>query len=256
MKTLFVGNLCKECELEGQEVVLYGWISGDRKTKNYRFLDLVDSTGTIQVVVEGGIKIDGRVTQEVSVEVKGLLRKSPINGQMEILASEVNLIGEVSKTLSPSPRDDFNVFDPKYADYVLKNRHLFIRNEKLMAALKARHLVMGAIHSWFRENGFTEITAPVLTPILLYEPETGIPVSVNNEHIFLTQCVAFYLESAVHAFEKVYNLGPSFRGKESISKRHLTEYWHVKAEVAFTDIDGIISIVESLVSYVVNVCEK
>lgn len=79
-----------------------------------------------------------------------------------------------------------------------------------MAALEARHLVLGAVHNWFRKNGFIEITAPILTPVLLYDEDTGIPANVNGQDVFLTQCVGFYLESAIHAFEKVYNIGPSF----------------------------------------------
>lgn len=71
---------------------------------------------------------------------------------------------------------------------------------------------------------------------------------VNNQDLFLTQCVGFYLESAVHGLEKVYNIGPSFRGKESVSKRHLTEYWHIKAEQAFCSFDEFFLVVEDLVS--------
>ena len=120
-----------------------------------------------------------------------------------------------------------------------------------MAALKARHLVLGAVHSWFRKNGFIEITAPILTPVLLYDEDTGISANVNGQDVFLTQCVGFYLESAVHAFEKVYNIGPSFRGKESISKRHLTEYWHIKAEMAFCPFDEFFAVIEDLISSII-----
>lgn len=81
-------------------------------------------------------------------------------------------------------------------------------------------------------------------------------LSFGKEDVFLTQCVGFYLEAAVHAFEKVYNIGPSFRGEESRSKRHLAEYWHVKAEVAFGDIEDIISIVENLIGHVVAQCQR
>ena len=49
-----------------------------------------------------------------------------------------------------------------------------------MAALKARHLVLGAVHNWFRKNGFIEITAPILTPVLLYDEDTGIRANVNG----------------------------------------------------------------------------
>ncbi|MHA1369904.1 MAG: amino acid--tRNA ligase-related protein, partial [Promethearchaeota archaeon] len=62
----------------------------------------------------------------------------------------------------------------------------------------------------------------------LYDERTAFNLDFFGTNIFLTQCVAFYLEAAVHAFEKVYNIGTSFRREKSRSRRHLAEYWHVK----------------------------
>jgi len=101
-----------------------------------------------------------------------------------------------------------------------------------------------------------EITAPVLTPIPLYDDKSALSLDVHDERVYLTQCVGFYLESAVHAFERVYNIGPSFRGEESRSKRHLMEYWHIKAELAWVNREDLICIVEDLISYTVSVVER
>lgn len=49
-------------------------------------------------------------------------------------------------------------------------------------------------------------------------------------------------------------MGPSFRGEESRSRRHLMEYHHIKAEIAFTDLEDIIRIVEELISYTTKHC--
>lgn len=66
-------------------------------------------------------------------------------------ANSLKILGDVNKVLSPSPRSNFDAFDTKFTNYVQENRHLFIRNPQVMAALKARHLVLGAVHNWFRK---------------------------------------------------------------------------------------------------------
>ena len=245
MKTLYLKDIVSKV---GEEVEILGWIGYKRQTKNFFFLDVVDSTGKVQVFCQG---IDDIYKREQSVRVLGKVVER--KGTIEIIAKDVQILGDVKFQMSPYPREKFDVFGTQYVDYVQKNRHLFVRNPRVMAALKARALVMIAVHEWFDSNGFYEVTAPILTPILLYDTETGIPVKVNNQDVFLTQCVGFYLEAAVHGLEKVYNIGPSFRGMESISKRHLTEYWHIKAELAFCPFEEFFGVVEDLVSFVTRV---
>lgn len=240
MKEIYVKDLIKWID---KDVELLGWIANIRKMKNVMFIDVMDSTGKIQIVYTN---INNSLKKEQSVSVIGKVIKQ--NTHIEIMAKDIKVLGDVKINLNPSPRDDFDIFNTRYTDYVQRNRHLFIRNPKVMAAMKARALVMRAVHNWFDSNGFFEVTAPILTPVLLYDIDTGIPVNVNNQDLFLTQCVGFYLESAVHGLEKVYNIGPSFRGKESVSKRHLTEYWHIKAEQAFCSFDEFFLVVEDLVS--------
>ncbi len=242
MKTLYLKDIGSKID---ENVELLGWIAYKRQSKNHFFLDIVDSTGKVQVFCHG---IEDIYKREQSVRVLGKVIER--NGTVEVIADKVEILGDVKFQMSPCPREQFDVFSTSYVDYVQKNRHLFVRNPRVMAALKARALVMRAVHDWFDTNGFYEVTAPILTPILLYDTETGIPVNVNGQDIFLTQCVGFYLEAAVHGLEKVYNIGPSFRGMESISKRHLTEYWHIKAEQAFCPFDEFFGVVEDLVSSV------
>lgn len=68
--------------------------------------------------------------------------------------------------------------------------------------------------------------------------------------------MGYYLEASVHAFERVYNMGPSFRGEESRSKRHLMEYWHIKAELTFGDREDIMGLIESIISYLTEKCHE
>lgn len=243
MKTVYVKDLLNM--KEKQDVELLGWVMSIRKGKTLDFIDIVDSTGKISVIANKGM-LEG-IKRECSVKVCGTLQ---IETENHIMMESIHLIGNVTDNLTPSPRSKFDVFSNQYADLTIKNKHLYIRNEKEIAILKARDSVLRNIRRWYAEQGYIEITAPILTPSILYGNETAIMASWKDDHAYLTQCVGFYLESAVHAFEKVYNIGPSFRGMESISPRHLMEYWHVKSELAFCSFDEYFDVTESLVTFV------
>jgi len=279
MKTVYVKDLLRGSKREGAAVELLCWVKARRNLGQLVFLDLCDSTGTIQAITkdarvleppssettfeseeslkaektaQGTFSTAKTLSLESSVKATGIMQQSPKG--FEIYLTSLDIIGNATADFSPRPRSNINVLDGKLADHLLRNRHLYIRNEKMMAILRFRHEVMGAIHTWFRQKGFTEITAPILTAVPLYEDRNAMSLEVSGEHIFLTQCVGFYLESAVHAFEKVYNIGPSFRAEETHSKRHLMEYWHIKGELAWVNLDDLFSIVEDLIGDVVQFC--
>ncbi|PIR93381.1 hypothetical protein COT99_00950 [Candidatus Falkowbacteria bacterium CG10_big_fil_rev_8_21_14_0_10_43_10] len=234
-------------------VTLYGWCKKVRHHKNRIFIDVVDSTGVIQVVVEKNIAAQTwqeamRVKVESAVTVRG---KVLTDGERrEIKCQEFKIISLATRQQSPPLRSDLmDTFDESHIAQILDNRHLYIRNPKMMAVLQFRALIKRITRQWFEKNGFIEIDAPILTPIPLYEDDTAVQVNIKGDNVFLTQCVGYYLEAAVHAFEKVYNMGPSFRGEESRSKRHLMEYWHIKAEIAFANREDIITLVESIMLF-------
>lgn len=260
MKSTYVRELLEGSNSDA-EVHLLGWVQSRRISSNVVFLDVCDSTGTIQVVIGKGdgssdelLEIARKVPLESAIEIRGQLC-SHVNKKKEIKAIQMVVIAEDTLRLSPQPRSRFDIFDEQLADHLLRNRHIYIRNPKVMAILKFRNILMIHMRRWFENNQFMEIDAPILTPVPLYEDGSAISVNIDGDKVFLTQCVGYYLEAAVHAFERVYNMGPSFRGEESRSKRHLMEYWHIKAEMAFGGgLDGIIRTVEDVISYLTRSC--
>jgi len=258
MKTLYVNEVKTRSEVK-QDIELLGWICSKREHGSVIFFDLQDSTGSIQVVVSKDIAANAfgvaqRIVPESSVRVKGTLKPSEYSLTPELEAHEIEIIGTASLNISPRPRAQFDIFAQRYTDLSLRKRHLYLRNDKLMAVLIFRHKFLGMVHDWFRKQGFIEINAPILTQLPLYDEGTAFALDFGGDKVFLTQCVAFYLESAVHAFEKVYNIGPSFRAEESTGKRHLAEYWHVKAEIAFADLEDIICFAEGMISHILHSC--
>lgn len=253
MKQLFISDLHG---LEnGSLAEMFGWVKRRRSHGGVVFIDLTDSTGVCPVVVERKcvptqeFALTSRLALESAVRVTGTLVDNIRQQQREILADHVELISPSRDGISPAIRGSVNMFSPQHADHLLSNRHLYIRNPVASSILRFRSLILEATRDWFRRNRFYDLSAPVLTPLPLYDDGSAIGVTIHDDNVFLTQCVGFYLEAAVHALERVYNMGPSFRGEESRSPRHLMEYWHIKAEVAWADLDDIMRLVEELIQH-------
>ncbi len=252
----------------GTQIALLGWITGRRAHKNILFWDLVtDHNQTIKVVVEHGSFTRQQFDEltslrvESSIRVTGIMRQVDRDHQFELRAETVKVVSASTGTMSPGLREDFDIFDPRYADHVLQNRHLYLRHPKLVAIMRFRSTVMRVMRRWFDKHGIIEFTAPVLTPVPLYEDRTAISFKLagdaaDQDPIFLTQCVGYYLEAAAHAVGAVYNMGPSFRGERSKSRRHLMEYWHVKAELPDGDLETIMAFTENLVSTTIEACRE
>lgn len=245
----------------GATIVFYGWVKARRQHKHIIFLDVADSTGTMQCVIETGNKsvfeLAWHMSRETAVKITGVLADTGrANPSREIRVRDIEVVGVSTINVSPYPRGNIDIRDPRLQEQLLNKRHFYLRNEKLAAIMKFRHILTRIVHQWFHENGFIEIHAPVLTPTPLYDDHTAMAIKVHGQDVYLTQCVGFYLEQAVHAFEKIYNIGPSFRAEESRSKRHLMEYWHIKAELAFANFEDMVSIVEWFIHDVSEQCTR
>jgi len=165
------------------------------------------------------------------------------------------VIGAVASNQTLRPRSKLPGWpraSQKQVDVQLKLKHLYIRNPILMQIIRFRQELVGGLRAWFDGNGFTSVDAPILTLVSLYEDETAVQLELHGQPVFLTQCAGYYLEAAVHAFERVYNIGPGFRAAESESSRHLVEYWHVKAEVAWTELEDLLGMVEEMFRCIVT----
>jgi asparaginyl-tRNA synthetase len=224
---------------------LFCFVKSIRRHKKVMFIQLIDSTGEIQGVIENPLIIETAkdLTKESSIEVSG------IKNNNELIINNLNIINKSNEHYSPAPRSNFDVFSEQYTDLILTKKHIYLRNPKLMAIQNFRNLLLYYTRDWFFQRNFIEIAAPVITPVALYEDSTAIPVVLHGQPLFLTQCVGYYLEAACVAHERVYNISPSFRGEEGKSKRHLLEYWHIKAEIAFGNLEDIIEVVEQLLQF-------
>ncbi len=252
-KNLYVRDLLNPSTTSDDSVVeLIGWIKSKRNHGHIMFIDIVDSTGSIQAVIDKLLSTDSYNTAvstpvESAVRITGAITTQ--GSQREIIAKKFEVVAYDTLNLQPQPRAGFDIFNPKMARHIAANKAVYLREPHYMAILKFRSKVMRIVREWFELNGFLEFDAPILVLAPLYDDSTAMKINVHGQDAFLTQCAGFFLEAAAMAFERVYNMGPSFRGEESRSKRHLKEYWHIKAELTFGNRDDIIEIVEDLICH-------
>jgi len=235
---------------EGEHVRLAGWVQRKSELGGIVFIRMRDATGSVQVVLrEENLSeqelIDARGAGiEASIIVEGSLRRDPrAPGGLEVIASKFILVGD-SK--------DFPIKPGVGEEFLLDNRHLQIRTTKMRNALMIRMEVMRAAEEWFIKNGFVRVEAPTFVGAAVEGGATLFEVPYFGKKAYLTQSSQFYLEAAIFSFENVYTIQPSFRAEKSRTRRHLTEFWHAEAEMAWADLNGMMDVVESLVKYIVE----
>jgi asparaginyl-tRNA synthetase len=114
--------------------------------------------------------------------------------------------------------------------------------------MKIRNEVVGATFDYFRENGFTLISAPSFVQAAVEGGSTLFGVDYFGKKVFLSQSAQFYEEAALAALEKVWIYQPAFRAEKSRTPKHLTEFWMIEAEQAFADQSDNMSLQEGLLS--------
>ncbi len=236
----------------GEEVALKGWVRNFRSSGKISFLILRDGTGEVQCVFvkneltdDAWATLDG-VGYEASVAVEGTVRadeRAPSG--VEISATGITITG---------PSVDFPIQPKEHGvDFLLENRHLWLRSGRQIAIMKVRDEIVRAIRDFFHQRGFTLVDTPILTGSIgesagtLFETEY-----FDLGTAYLAQTGQLYVEAAAAALGKVYCFGPTFRAEKSKTRRHLTEFWMVEPEVAWLDSEGNMRLQEDFVSYIVS----
>jgi asparaginyl-tRNA synthetase len=137
-------------------------------------------------------------------------------------------------------------------EFLMENRHLWVRSAKQWAALRVRSEIIRSIQEFFDSRGFVRFDAPILTPSACEGTSTLFATQYFDEKAYLTQSGQLYGEVGAMAFGKVYVFGPTFRAEKSKTRKHLTEFWMVEPEVAFADLEDNMKLGESFIEHIVQ----
>ncbi|MHA1409321.1 MAG: aspartate--tRNA(Asn) ligase, partial [Candidatus Odinarchaeia archaeon] len=239
-------------KLDGEEVILSGWVETKRDLGKIKFLILRDYKGKVQITLppktaEEIVKIFDSLSKEDVITVKGYVKEMPkAPAGAEVIPTGITIL---NKAVTPLPLEITGRINADL-DTRLDNRILDLRRPKSNAIFKIRNSVIQSVREFFIEKDFMEINSP---KIIASSTEGGtelFPVAYFEKEAFLAQSPQLYKEQLTSTFEKVYEIAPVFRAEESSTTRHLSELIMIDFEMAFSDYNDVMDICESMLDKV------
>ncbi len=249
-----------------------GWVRTKRGNKNVAFIALNDGStiNNIQIVVDlANFDEDllRRITTGACISVDGTLVASQGAGQsVEIQATDIVLYGEADPNTYPLQKKGHSM------EFLREIGHLRPRTNTFGAVLRMRHHMAYAIHTFFHERGFFYFHTPLITasdcegagemfqvttldmnnPPRLPDGSIDYSQDFFGKQTSLTVSGQLEGELGATALGKIYTFGPTFRAENSNTPRHLAEFWMIKPEMAFYDIDDLTALEEEFIKYCVR----
>ena len=239
---------------ESKEVVIKGWIYRKRSSGGKIFAVVRDCTGIIQCIIDKSAMSESAWNAidsaylESSIIIKGTVKKderAPDGVEME--AKDVLVVHS---------GEQFPITEYQSPEFLLDVRHLWLRSQRMIMAMKARSYIFRYARDFLDKQGFFEITPPLVT---VAGGETGadlFEVKYFDQKAYLTESSQLYSEAMIYSLEKVYSFAPSYRAEKSRTVKHLAEYWHLEPEMAYFNNAMNMKFQEKLVSGIANKLAK
>ncbi|MFW9827400.1 MAG: asparagine--tRNA ligase [Candidatus Thorarchaeota archaeon] len=249
MKELKYTTIEDALKASSTNVNLRGWVYRERKSNKFVFIVLRDESDIIQCVISKDknpkvFESAEKLTIESSVKISGILKKddrAPTGYEVSVSSLEIIQISE-----------PFPITEHQSPELLYDNRHLWIRSRTLNSILKIRHTVVGAIHDFFRGNGYYEFDAPIFQPSQSEGGATLFEVKYFDDVTYLSQTWQLYAEAGIFSLGKIYNMGPTFRAEKSKTSRHLSEFWMAEMEAAWMKLDEVTEVAKDEIRYIVK----
>ena len=246
----FAQNVTKE--LVGKSVKLAGWVARRRDHGGVAFIDLRDSSGSVQVVINdeqvaGALRAEWcvLVTGKVSMRPSGNENKNISNGDIEVVCENLEVLSEAAALPFPvDSGEELNISE----EVRLKYRYLDLRREIPSKNLRLRSKVMAAVRDVMNKNEFLEIETPYLTRST---PEGArdflVPVRLQPGSWYaLPQSPQLFKQLLMVAgMEKYYQIARCFRDEDFRADRQ-PEFTQLDIEMSFADQEDVIKISEEI----------
>lgn len=239
-----------------KQVTLKGWVYNFRSSGSLVFIEMRDGTGLTQCVVakddvsENAWKAATSLKQESSLVITGTVKADDRSiGGHEIHVSDVEIV-QIAEDYPITPKEHG-------VEFLMNNRHLWLRSQKQWAAMRVRNEIIFAIHTFFQERNFVQMDSPIFTSNAAEGSTTLFETDYFDEKAYLAQTGQLYGEAMAMAHGLIYTFGPTFRAEKSKTRRHLTEFWMIEPEMAFYDLDMNMDLAEDMLRFIVStVLEK
>ena len=253
-------------EKEGSTVTVEGWIRNHRKQKEFGFIDFSDGTTQehLQIVYDDSLYnfLDvQKMLVGCAISVTGQLVASQGKQKIELKADIIKLLGDCPADYPIQPKRHTR-------EFLREQAYLRPRTNLFQAVFRVRSIAAYAIHMYFQERNYVYFHAPLITASdcegagEMFQVTTLDLNKVNGKPDYskdffgkqanLTVSGQLEAETFALAYKKTYTFGPTFRAENSNTKTHANEFWMIEPEMAFTDLDGDMDVMEDMLKYVVS----
>ncbi len=253
----------------GDSVEVNGWVKTFRSN---RFIALNDGSTihNLQCVVDFE-NLDEALLKQIStgaaLKITGTLEESQGRGQsVEIQATDIFVHGTADPETYPIQPKKHSL------EFLREKAHLRVRTNTFSAVMRVRSVLSFAVHSYFQQNGFYYMHAPIITgsdaegagemfrvstldakkPPLDDTGEVDYSEDFFGKETNLTVSGQLEAETYAMGLGKVYTFGPTFRAENSNTSRHLAEFWMIEPEMAFFDLDANMDLAEDFIKYIIQ----
>jgi asparaginyl-tRNA synthetase len=248
MKKITIKDMPKHI---GETVKIGAWLANKRASGKMAFLQLRDGSGFAQ-----GIVVKEEVGEELFAVAKGMTQETSMYVIGEVRADERSTFGaelNVTGIEVIHAAVDYPITPKEHGtEFLMDNRHLWLRSRKQHAVMKVRNEIIRATYEFFNENGFTKMDPPILTGSAPEGTSELFATKYFDEDAYLSQSGQLYMEAAAMALGKVFSFGPTFRAEKSKTRRHLIEFWMIEPEMAFVEFEENLEVQEQYVSHIVQ----
>ena len=250
-------HTCGELRLSdvGKQVTIVGWLENVREVgSNFAFLVLRDYYGTTQVVVETEemMKLVKPINKESTISVTGTVReresKNPKlpTGDIEVVPTDIQVLGKCVHNQLP-----FEINKSRDADENtrLKYRFLDLRNPAVKNNIVLRCQVVAELRRLMTEQGFLEITTPILTSSSPEGARDYLVPARNHPGKFyaLPQAPQQFKQLLMTSgFDRYFQIAPCFRDEDARADRTPGEFYQLDMEMAFASQEDVLETLETV----------
>lgn len=219
----------------GQTVTVQGWLHKKRLLGGLSFILVRDRSGLTQVVVENKDEVEKLRALQIGtvLSATGTVTEEPrAPGAAEL--HDVTLDVQVPVTDEPPIEIDKPIsHKSEHLDTLFDHRVINIRNLGEQKIFRIRADLTRYIREFLGSNEFVEIDTPKLLAGATEGGAEVFKVQYFDKTAILAQSPQFYKQIMVGAFERVYEIGHSYRAEPSATTRHLTELTMLDIEMGF-----------------------
>ncbi len=231
-------------DMQGQEVVIGGWIEDLRKLGKLTFLTVRDVTGLAQIIVKDDNLVPEDLTRQTVIMIKGAIQSTKARDfKFEIKADDIDVL---TKAVHPLPIDPIGRLESNI-DNRLNARALDLRNQRVAAIFKIRHHVLASLRKTLTQKRFIEITTPKIIGSASEGGANLFSLEYFGKKAYLAQSPQLYKEQLTIGLERVFEIASFYRAEKSHTGRHLSEFTSIDIEAAFMDYTDVMDVLEGLI---------